>query len=115
MTLFIVLCSDKHFVSVIQNLAKHVPKVQKCKLEQQVHFTTIKKINLQHHHPSHYFKSSTNLQFHQLFEQDHESHQWQDLVDISSSLVQKHPQKSMCLTSASSYVANEAKNIAINL
>jgi len=97
-----------------QDFAKQVPEVQKCKPERQVHFTTIKIKILQHHHPSHYFKSSTNLQFHQLFEQDRESHQQQALADVSSSLVRKHPQKSMCLIGASSYVANEAKNIAIN-
>jgi hypothetical protein len=53
--------------------------------------------------------SSTNLEFHQLFEQDHESHQQQALADASSSLVQKHPQKSLCPKGASSFAANDKK------
>jgi hypothetical protein len=73
-------------------------------------FHNCKKEILQHHHPSHSFKSSTNLEFHQLFEQDHESHQQQALADVSSSLVQKHPQKSLCPKGASSFAANEKKN-----
>ncbi len=43
MTLLIVVCSDKRSTSVTQDLAKQVPEVQKCKLKQQVHFTTVKK------------------------------------------------------------------------
>jgi len=110
MTLLIGLCSDKHPTSVTQDLAKQVPEVQRCKPKQWVHFTTATKKILQHHHPSHSFKSSTNLEFHQLFEQDHESHQQQALADVSSSLVQKHPEKSLCPTGASSFAANEKKN-----
>jgi hypothetical protein len=90
---------------VTQDLAK---QVQRCKLKQWVHFTTAKEKFCNTTIPP--TLSSTNLEFHQLFEQDHESHQQQALADVSSSLVQKHPQKSLCPKGASFFAANGKKN-----
>jgi hypothetical protein len=93
---------------VTQDLAKQVPEVQRYKPKHWVHFTTAKKKFCNTTIPP--TLSSTNLEFHKLFEQDHESHQQQALADASSSLVQKHPQKSLCPKGASSFAANEKKN-----